>query len=395
MPHLESVNLRHNHAFISIGHTIITFFLGMYGIFQPLYFYTQGVPVLAIIGYEVFFWTLSIVVVLPNYFITARLGVRLSFVVSWFARMLFLTALALIGFLIEHYSLVLVLFLLGIVQRIAVGYYWTPFHCLFAYSFDGEHEAKSLGSLLALGRISAIISPIVGASLLLLLPTFWFFLFIATGFTIGLSMYFFVSLPQKSFMRIYPKRIMKYCISKENFPYFTEGLIGRSQMFIWPFLLGLREVSLAVMGGLFTATNFARTLICVLIGNSLDKHHSWLRLIQGIGMSFMSISFFIRGFFFNLFFAGIGQAIGGIGHTVYSLPTLTSMYDKANPSDVTTPIAVREIVLNFGRLTASVLVLVLVLTFGEIHGLSIALFLVGLWCALRSLYFFRRGKLER
>lgn len=392
MPHIETLHLKSNQTVLSASHAIVMLSLSMYSIFQPVYLYTNGVPLLGVIGFEIFFWSLSLLAVIPNFYSVSRLGIRGSMVVSIAARLSLFAYLASLGSLLTHFPVWVVLCGLGVLHQVAVGHYWVPFHSLFAHTFTGKHQASGLGKLSALSQIGAIIAPLIGGFLLVTLPPMWFFLIVGAGFTIGSCGYFFLKLEVEDFMHVYPRRVVQHCFRRENFPYFTEGLIDRAQAFIWPLLLTLRDISLAVMGALFTFTNLVRTVICLLIGNTLDRHTDWMRMIQSFGMAVMSVSLFVRGFFFNILLAGIGQSAGGIGQTIFTMPTVANMYLKANPSDITTPIAVREIVYNFGRLVASILAFVLVLLYQGIIGLSVGLFFVGVWCAVRSfqLYFAKK-----
>lgn len=393
MPYLDSVNATtYNHTTLLTAHTVVTFFLGLFSIFQPVYFYQMGVPVSWIVGYEVGYWIFSFLMVLPNYYLVSKIGLKTSLILAWIFRIMLFGILASLSFLIEQYSLLMVLMLIGLLYRLAAGYYWFPFHSIFSVVTDGEHEGRSLGYRIALNRLTAIIAPIVGGFLLFTLPAHWFFIIICAGFTVGLFLYRFVTIPPHTDTHIKAKEIYNECMRRENFSYYTEGIIGRTQEFVWPLLLGLREVTLIVLGSLFTFANLVRTGISVVIGNSLDGHKNWVRLIQGVGMGIMSISFLMRSFFFGIVFAGIGQAIGGIGQTVYNTPTLASMYQKANPSSFITPIATRELLLNLGRTSLSILVFILVMFYEDIIGLTVTLFLAATWCAILSIvYSFRRS----
>lgn len=391
MPYLETTNIKHNHKTILTAHTLITFFLGMYGVFQPLYLYQNDVPLMWILGYELCFWVFSVCFAIPQLGIISRLGLKFSFFLAWVFRILFLLVISHVFILIDTYSLLYVFVLMGILQRFAGMFYWYPFHLLFAHTLRGDHDAKSIGVTQALGRVASILAPITGAFLLTQLSSV-FFAIIGIGFSLGIALYFFIRLPEGFHLSVSPRKIFTQLARKENLPYFSEGLIDRAQVFVWPLLLGLREISLTVMGALFTITNLVRTAICIVIGDSLDKHPAWLRLIQSIGMGMMSVSFFIRGFFSQLFFVGAGQALGGLGHTVYAMPTITSMYKKAKKSDLVTPIAVREMVLSTGRSMTVIFVIILALIFEYANALTAVLFVIGLWCAIRSTLYFTHKK---
>lgn len=381
MAYFESLNLRSTQNQLLTAHSVVMLFHGLYGIFLPVYLYTSGVPVVWIVSFEVGYWLFSYCMVLPNYWGFLRLRYGWSLVVSWVAQLLHLFLLATLGILLEQYPLILILVALAVSQRIAAGYYWLPFHTLFAVVTDGKHEGRALGYRMALGHLVTIITPLIGGVLLFTLEPVWFFGLISLGYTAGMALFYLVDFSAYSTPRaLLVRNIWHQLWQRGALVYFTEGLIGRAQHYIWPLLLGVREISLVVMGGLFTGTNLLRTILSLAIGDSLDRHRGWTRFIQAAGMIITSASLFVRGLFTGLVTAGTGQAIGGLGQTLYAVPTKADMYRAADRHDAITPIAVRELMLNVGRTTISLFALVAVLLYSHTTGLNLVLLAVGVWC---------------
>lgn len=247
-----------------------------------------------------------------------------------------------------------------IITAVMINIYWIPYHTVFSAKNKADTMGKQMGFLSIIGSIMGIVSPTLSAVIIssfggfnvLFGISFFMFLLSATAFSFGELDLDVGEIRVKDFGQELKKE-------KRLFPdYVVIGLETIVQDVVWGIFIYLFINNILKLGLLSSAISLALAIFAFFIGKlsdekkvgGIDKFSAVFNGIVWIGKLFVQngLHIFFLDSLFSLF------------RTAYSVPIDVIVYSNAKHDSPMWPVIIREIALDLGRFSMSILAAVLI-----------------------------------
>ncbi|MFW0862627.1 MAG: MFS transporter [Candidatus Komeilibacteria bacterium] len=326
-------------------------------LFLPVFWYIHfDLSLVVVMLLYVWNFGLQMLMVIPGAKLMNKLGIRKSiilstpFICAFYATLYF----AEINFL---WMGMLAYFLLNIYKAM----YWIPYHTSFASFSHSGRRGREMALLTLMSDTIQIFVPLVSSFLIV---TFGFnYLFILVLIIQMLSIFPLLTLPavNESFTWSV-KRTVKEVFDKKNrttfWAYFGDGMQSMVGSVIWPiFIWLLFDESYQSVGFITALVILVSMVLRLVVGDLTDKYDQ--NKILRAGTLLYSIGWLFKIFVVTAFHVFIISAYHNLAAIIMRTPFDASMYDQSADwghfMDEYT--VVREMILNFGRVVALILMI--------------------------------------
>jgi MFS family permease len=271
----QLVHFRHRpdgYEALSYSYFLMKFALGMVDTFGVIFLFQLGETMPAGL------WLVAVFYLMERLLVSAVL-VPVSWVVNQFGyrrsmfAALMLLALKLYIFSLASSGTMNLVFLTIIPGALYMSLYYISFHGLFLDDGDGERLGEQAGFLEMVGRMAAVVSPLVAGILLQRLSYHWLFL-IATGILILAALPLFM-MPHHTHLDVgfrfgelwaELKRHRRFAKSV-----LTMNIAAAVQNFFWPIYVFILVGSYATVGAVFSVAMLVSSLAVYWIGKMYDR----------------------------------------------------------------------------------------------------------------------------
>ncbi|KKR20466.1 MAG: Major facilitator superfamily [Parcubacteria group bacterium GW2011_GWE2_39_37] len=328
-----------------ISHGIMNFALGLVSVFVPVYLYTLGYSIVAILGY---FFLNSLSFVLLSYVgarAVAWLGVKHSMLTSVVFLILYFIGLR----QIEAYPWLF--FILPIARTMEMMLYNYSFHLNFISHADRKDHGKDVTFDQTIALLAGLAAPFVGG----LLAKFFGFNVL---FFVGLSIIavsvipLFFSAESYAKLAFNKKGLYKDLWSREGRPllfsysgYAIESWIG---LILWPIFLMIILTDTSKVGALISLPAFITLIFFYFFGKKIDQLNKNKLLSIGSILHFFGWvgRLFVQGFD-SVFLV---DAYKRLSERFVQIPWSAIFYDIASDGNYFKMIVQREVALNVARM---------------------------------------------
>ncbi|MDA3839464.1 MAG: hypothetical protein PF572_00075 [Patescibacteria group bacterium] len=373
-----------------IADTLRLFALSMISLFVPIFLLKTGFSIMNIAFFELGMFVFTVPF---QYLILLRINkwkVERALIVSYFVNILFYISLFYTNTIIDLVGSIPFLFLIGFVNVLAVGLYWTAHHIYFVSSIERKDAGSKTAILSGVPVLVAIASPFIGS---ILITNFSFkisFLVSAIFLLIASIVLFFSGKIKTIKVDLDMEKIIDKKNMNKNLLFTIQGLGSASTGLVWPLLLFFLSVKLLSMGVLYLFSNLAYAVIGYWGGKRADKNGS--HKIVKIGAAGHGISMIFRAFATSIIALTTFQTMGGIFGGLIHI-SLDAGFFRWSREDIANSIMNRELYMHIGRFFSLALLLVLLLKFTIIQSLISVLVISGLLTFILSLFVSRDGKI--
>ncbi len=333
--------LRSDISEMYVGIALRTFFVSMISIFLPIFLFTHGLNLLDI----AFFYIMKALFGIPIVIFTQWALKRVSF-----AKSMFISAMAYLSFLYLLNLDLNFLPLIALFSEFSDVTFWVPFHYLFAHLTGKKSEGKSFGISRALLSFAPLVSPLLGAYLIVNFG--YHVLFAIASFGLILSVVPIALI--KKHIRI--KRPFRNVFTL-SIRYFLEGIRIDGVFVYWPILLYLVVLNISQIGLISSVSSFIGGISMLIVGRYIGtKFHTVVKKIGGYGHG---LSLFLRAFISDFYSALSALSIGMVFNSMLISPFLVEFYEEFRKKDYF--LLTREINIRYGRIFVGLVLVVLAL----------------------------------
>lgn len=343
-------------TFLYLGATLRTFGYSLFGTFGIIYVYqlfidagfNETAAFSLVLFREASIYSLKLLLCFPIAALVKRFGAKTLMILG---PILSATSMVFFGMAQES----LWWLVAGVINAaLLVNVYWIPYHTVFSHK-NGEGDiGKQMGILSGIGSVLGVISPFISGLIIqdfggfnvLFSVSFLMFVFSSIAFS-----YMNLDLDVSDFkISDFPKALEKE--KRLVADYFVIGLEGQIQGVIWNIFVFLFIGNFLKLGIISSAISLAMALFTYFIGKlSDDKKIGGLDKAGAVFNGFIWIGKLFASTGLHVFFL---DSLFGLFSTTYSVPIDIIVYSDAKHDNPMWPVIVREVALDLGRLTMSI-----------------------------------------
>lgn len=328
-------------------------------LFLPVFWYTNlDMSLPTVILLYVWNFGLQLFLVIPGAKLMTKLGIRKSIIYSTpficaFYATLYFAEINIFWMAILAYTLL----------NIYKAMYWIPYHTSFASFSHSGRRGREMTLLTLMSDIFQVFVPLVSSFLIV---SFGFnYLFILVLIIQILSVVPLITLPAVNEKFTWTtKKTVKEIFKKDNrqmfWAYFGDGMQSMVGSVIWPiFIWLLFDESYRSVGFITAIVILVSMVLRLIVGDLTDKFNQ--DKVLRAGTLLYSIGWVLKVFVATTFHVFIISAYHNLAAIIMRTPFDASMYDQSADwghfMDEYT--VVREMILNFGRVIALILMIIL------------------------------------
>jgi len=371
-----------------ISDMIINLATAMVALFEPIYLWTQGFSLTAILYFYLGVYVL--------YFFLMPLGAkfarRFGYEKAIFLSTPFLVVFYLFLYLIHRDFQFAYLAIAALALQ--KTFYWPAYHADFARFGRNDERGREVGNSLAINSLVYIIGPFLGG----LIISLWGFnilfavisvLILASNIPLATTPEKFKSVP---FSYWHAYRRLTYAENRRNF----FGFLGFGEelivLVIWPVFIYAVLGNFFSVGSLVALATLATTLVLLYVGRMTDGGTDERRSILKVGSVFLGVAWWLRLLVGGSLGVFLIDTLSRISKNVIVVPMMAMTYQRANETSVMKTVVFFEMSLVVGKILAIVLG---ILALRYIDNSYSALFvLAGLMALLYSLIKYEPIKLK-
>lgn len=345
-----------------VSSIIVNFALAMVQIFEPIYLYQIGYPLIKI----AFFY----LIVYGLYFFLIPLGAkfanRFGYENSMFLGTAFYVFFYISLFFIPNYPFLF--YVAAIVCTLQKTFYWTGFHADFAHNSEDKEEGREISSVNVSNAIMFILGPIIGG---FIVNYFGFaVLFLVVSILFLVSNIPMLLTKEKFDIRQYKYKMVFDIFKKQNWKGFL-ACVGYAEelivMVIWPIFMFVKIINYSKIGvlvGIATGITLTATLY---IGRMCDRRDK--KKILRFGSIIYSLNWLIRIFTKTLFPIFLVDTVSRVSKSTISVPILSLFYKKAkfgkkkNDNSIMENVVNYEVGLIIGKILACLFIIAVIYIF--------------------------------
>ena len=363
-PHLSG-----NVGKLAVTHTLRGFALVLVGVFLPIFLLTKGLELYEVFIFEALIFALNAVIIIPAYQLNARYGIKPTMSASFIFTFLAYAALFFFDQLVFRYGLNFTLLFVAVMGSVGDVGYWCGFHVDFALKSELRHTAGQLGVIEALSISLRALAPVLGAFFVTKFSFNASFLIVMLILAVSIIP-LLLSNNVKIKQRLRAGKALSLAHIKLILIFIVEGFNNMAQVFMWPLLLFITSFSLLSIGSLLSVATILTSIVSFWSGKFTDKYS--MNSVFKFGAVINGFTLFVRPFFETLSGVFMIQSLGGMSSPLFSLPLMATTYQKARNEGVEILIT-RDVYLNVGRIIFLFVSIALVVLWGNILGLIMAL----------------------
>ena len=341
------------------------FFVSLFSIFFPIFLLTQGLHLAFVVGYFLIRYFLGVFTVYPIMKFISKIGIKKTFLIATIMAIPFYSFLYFSEFLITSFGAFLFLGTLIILDKFCDTTYWYAYHLTFSECNNKKNISRHLGEISSFTEILLLASPFIGGLLASIFSFEIVLIIVLTFLVISLLPLIFINYPKVP-SNFSLKELISLKSSKRNKVYFIEGFYGVINGILWPIYLYLLNLGFTILGLFATLVKVVRSGTKYFLGLSLEKNKTQGNFLSKVGLFFMGIGVFLRGFLFSLKGLFLAQSISALGNPFFNMPIIENMYQRSEEKPVLS-IMGRELFLNMGRFTFTLIFLIFVLIFDTLN----------------------------
>ena len=323
-----------------VSSIIVNFALAMVQLFEPIYLYQMGYPLIKI----AFFYLIVYVL----YFFLIPLGAKFSNRYGYENGMFLGSALYVVFyvslFLIPQFPVLF--YVAAIIYTLQKVFYWTGFHADFAHNSEDSEEAREISSVNVSNATMFILGPIIGG----LIITYFGFaaLFLVVSILFLVSNIPMLLTKEKFDYRTYEYKKVFHIFKPEKiknllacFGYAEELVV----MVIWPIFMSVLIASYSKIGALVGLATGITLAVTLYVGRMCDRRDK--RKILKFGSIIYSLTWLIRIFTRTLIPIFLVDTTSKISKTTIDVPIRALFYEKAKSGKKKNDNSIMENVVNF------------------------------------------------
>jgi len=313
-----------NQFFLSIS--IRALAIGMVVIFEPIYLYLYfgNSFSLTLLFFAAIYGLYGLLVYFGGK-IMSKIGFDWAMLISHF---FFFAYYLVLIFIQSSFSFV---FLAIILKTIGMLLFWPSFHTDFTrFSQDGS-RGKEVGKKNVATLLPAILSPIIGAWILVSFGYSNLFIAVLVVLLASAIPLFFNKEKREVYTDSYKQswqRIFKKGNRKSSLAFVCSSVETGINGFIWPLFMAVLAIGYLSMGWITSFAIFISAVFAIYLGRLSDTNRR-SKLLK-IGSFLTSISWLIKYFVINPFTAFLAQSLYRICRVSASVPFQTFFYEKAS-----------------------------------------------------------------
>jgi len=323
-----------------ISSVVVSFALAMVQIFEPIYLYQIGYPLIKIAIFYLMVYGL--------FFFLIPLGAKFSNKYGYENGMFLGSALYVIFYISLFFipSYPFLFYGAAIIYALQKTFYWTGFHADFAHNSEDKEEAREISSVNVSNAIMFILGPIIGG----LIITYFGFaaLFLVVSVLFLVSNIPMLLTKEKFDSREYHYNHIFNIFKKENWKNLL-ACIGYGEelvvLVIWPIFMSVMIVSYSKIGVLVGVATGITLVATLYIGRMCDKRDK--RKILKFGSIIYSLSWLIRIFVRTITPIFLADTTSRISKSVIDVPIRALFYKKAKDGKRKNDNSIMENVVNF------------------------------------------------
>ncbi|MBT7903760.1 MFS transporter [Candidatus Woesearchaeota archaeon] len=315
------------------------FTLGLLSLFIPVFLYKLGYSFIAIIMYFIWFYLFAFVGIAKGTYLCSKIGVKHTIFLSLPLTLTYFILL----YGLEQYKIPLIL--IGLVNGIGAGFFWSAFHVYFSHNGKDGHRGKEVSTMNTVLAIASAFAPVIGGAIAGGVSFKALFIF-ASVCLMCCAIPLFLTKEKKMTIPFKTKQLFSKKHFLEDVPYIGEGMRFTTLGIFWPFYIYLSGLGVLVMGLSLTLANFFYIIFTIIMGMITDTEKK-MSLIK-MGAVLHSASIFLRGFVTDVYSIMFLYAYGGITGPMLEVPFLSLFYENTSKTHGIL-VVVREFYLVIGR----------------------------------------------
>lgn len=317
-------------------------------LFEPIYLYTIGFPLYAIMGFYAAVYAVNFFLMPLGGLMAKRYGFEHTMLYSSFFQVLYYV------FLLQIPNDPLFLVLCIGAYAIQKSLYWPSYHADFAFFGQSGQRGREISNLVLLASIATVAGPLIGG---ILVKFFGFIPFFSVmSFLVILS-----NLPMMLTREKFVPSAFSYTetyrklFAKENRRYLW-GYIGYGEelvaLTLWPIFIFAVMKDYAQTGGMIAFSTLVTGIALLIAGRKTDLSQR-LQILQA-GAVFTSCSWLLRAAFPG---AGIlfHDIFSRVSKGVLAIPMMSGLYEHATRTAVVKTVVFFEMALTIGKCSIALL----------------------------------------
>ncbi|MFA6171300.1 MAG: MFS transporter [Patescibacteria group bacterium] len=335
-------------------HSIDWFASVLIGIFVPIYFLSLGFTLAEIFIYFIILCAGFV----GAFFIAGQVANRYGLKECLIIRLPFKYLQLALLFFLPQYSFLL--YAVAIINAVQVGFYWFPFHVIFAQNSSRKKLGKEVGRMGAFPQMGSVVAPLAGA---FITASFGFnYLFLAAGILHLFTLIPFYYLKNwQSSVRFHPSVIFEMFKKYKKFfgLMVVSSGVAEVEGVILPIFVYLTFANIISVGTIGAFAGVGAVFFTLLVGRFADSYRK--EKIMKIGASVMIVIWLLRFFHAEIAFYYMLSVVAGFFLILINIPLGTIYYGLAKTENIDEFVFFREIAVNLGRVITYSLALAIAL----------------------------------
>lgn len=338
---------------INTMNTIQELAFSLFGIFIPIYFLTLGYSLSQVFLFFIVNYILIVIFSFVAVYLANRIGLQQTIIV----RLPFLFIFLLLLWLLESKSISL--YTIAIFNAIQTAFYFTPLHIIFSLHAKHKSMGSSMGKYFALPKLAAILGPIIGGALVVLLSFKHLFIVVIIIFIIAMlpiistkpikTKFSFDFKKGKKLYKKYPRYFWAEVV--DNFGEEADGII-------WPIFIYITLTSVLSVGVIGALVGLGSFLFTIFMGKLTDKYKKE-KLIK-IGAIAFALVWLARFLFAGPIFYYAITVVAGFVLMLFLIPFHSLIYSVSKRNTTDEFLVFREVPVAIGRIIMFTLALIFV-----------------------------------
>ncbi len=366
---------------------IVNFALAMVQIFEPIYLYQMGYPLIKIAIFYLIVYVL--------YFFLIPFGAKFAnkhgYENGMFLGTAFYVFFYISLFFIPNYPWLF--YGAAIIYALQKTFYWTGFHADFAHNSEDSEEAREISSVNVSNAIMFVLGPILGG----LIITYFGFavLFLVVSILFLISNIPMLLTKEKFDHRTYEYKKVFDVFKRVNIKNFLACMGYGEELVVqvlWPIFMSIIIVSYSKLGSLVSIATGLTLLATLYIGKMCDSKNK-TRILR-FGSIIYSIVWFLRIFVRTITPVFLIDTASKISKSVVAVPIVAIFYEKAKEGKSKNHNSIMENVVNYevgliiGKVLACSVIILMISIFSlkDASGFVVGFVFAGISSLLYMLY---------
>lgn len=341
-------------------------------VFEPIFFYTQGIPIWKISLYYALHYVLYILLMPLGGMFSARFGYERSLVLS---APLFVLYFLLLASLASYQP---IFWLALVVLTIFKVFYWPAYHANFAAYSDRTNRGTEQSWVGLLEYGAGAVGPVLGG---VVAQQYGFpVLFLATAGMVALAGIVLLRTRERSHLSAFNYLSAWRIILAPRHRHMVVSMLGWGEnlvyLALWPVFLLLVLGEVKIVGAVASVSALLATIAGFVIGELSDRLAA--KPVLRLAVPYMVFGYIWRLFAVMPWQAALGDALTRTGAVGVAIPFLSRLYRQAKRVGTLEYVVAFEIVLAIGKAVTAILLVLLFLTLPQPAAFVLAFGLAGL-----------------